>query len=118
MNRKEFGGRGEKVAEDYLKANGFKIVKRNFRCKMGEIDLIVKKGGELYFVEVKTRRDTRFGDPLESITLNKQRQIIKIAKYFLINRKNIGPCHFSALGIILDGDGEDSIKFIPDAFHL
>lgn len=115
MNRKSFGSRGEDIAADYLKAKGFKIIKRNFSCKMGEIDIIAEKLGELYFVEVKTRKNRYFGDPLESVTLRKQGQIFKIASYFLMTQRESLPCHFSAIGIILSDEGEE-INFIADAF--
>lgn len=117
MNRKEFGNEGERVAEAYLKANGFKIVERNFRCRIGEIDIIARKGGDLYFVEVKARRGDRYGDPLESITLGKQRQLIKIAKYFVMEQKAEARYHLSTLGIRFDPDQTPVIRFIPDAFE-
>ena len=117
MNRKELGNKGEGVAVDYLKANGFKVIERNFRCRMGEIDVVVKKDGELFFVEVKTRSSDQFGDPLEAITYRKQRQVVKIAKLFLLKyEKKEVRCHFSALGIKLTDSISPSIKFIPDAF--
>lgn len=117
MNRFEKGRLGEGVAADYLRANGFKIVKENFRCRLGEIDIIARKGGELFFVEVKARRSERFGSPLESVTLNKQRKIIKISKIFLLRQKREINCHFSVLGIILGDNNLQKINFIADAFE-
>lgn len=116
MNKRELGYQGEAIAVDYLKAYGFKIVERNFRCKLGEIDIIARKRGDIYFVEVKARKGSRFGTPLESITLAKQRQIARIAKFFLLKYKRDCNCHFSAIGIMLDGAGGPEITFLPDAF--
>ena len=66
MNKRAFGAKGENLAADYLKSAGYKIVKMNFRCRLGEIDIIASKSGELYFVEVKTRTSKSHGNPLES----------------------------------------------------
>lgn len=118
MNRKSFGNFGEELAADYLKERGYKIVERNYTCQLGEIDIIAKKGGGLYFVEVKTRRDEYFGNPLESITLNKQRQLVKISKYYLMKNKFSGQSHYSAIGIIVKPGIEPDIAFIEDAFVL
>jgi putative endonuclease len=117
VKRKELGNIGENIATEHLLALNFKILERNFRCRMGEIDIIAKKGGDLYFVEVKTRRSRKFGSPLESVTLNKQRQIVKIAKYFLMRFKKPVSCHFSTIGIILDEVAGPLVEFLPDAFQ-
>lgn len=116
MERKELGDHGEALAADYLKANGFKIVEKNFRCRLGEIDIIARKGHDLYFVEVRTKSSDEFGDPLETITLKKQRQVAKIASVFLSRKSPNIPCHFSAIGIKLGASGKPTITFIPDAF--
>jgi putative endonuclease len=62
------GKRGEDLAADYLRGAGLSIVERNWRCALGEIDVIARDGGETVFVEVKTRAGVGYGHPLEAIT--------------------------------------------------
>lgn len=73
------GRRGEEIAARYLASRGLAIVERNWRCPQGEIDLIARDGGELVFVEVKTRSSVAFGHPLESITPVKLARLRRLA---------------------------------------
>jgi len=107
---------GEDIAARFLKKRGYRILERNYRCRMGEIDIIAMKGGVLFFVEVKTRRDTHRGHPLESITLRKQRQVIKISEFFLMSYKREVSCRYAVIGVLLDQNGDSRIDFLPDAF--
>jgi putative endonuclease len=81
--RKETGAIGEKLAADYLKKRGYKIIQRNFRCREGEIDIIVQKGECLVFVEVRTKRNAAFGTPEESVTFLKRTKLISLANVYL-----------------------------------
>ena len=81
--RKEVGARGENLAADYLKKRGYKIIQRNFRCREGEIDIIAQKGECLVFVEVRTKKNTAFGTPEESVTLSKREKLISLADSYL-----------------------------------
>jgi len=81
--RKEIGAIGENLATDYLKKHGYKIIQRNFRCREGEIDIIAQKGDCLVFVEVRTKRNTAFGTPEESVTLSKREKLISLANAYL-----------------------------------
>jgi putative endonuclease len=81
--RKEVGAIGEKLAAEYLKKRGYKIVQRNFRCREGEIDIIAQKGEYLVFVEVRTKKNTAFGTPEESVTLWKREKLISLANAYL-----------------------------------
>ena len=76
------GDRGENVAARYLRNKGFKIIMRNFRCELGEIDIIARQGKALVFVEVKTRA---YDDPTpeEQVNAAKQEQIVRAAKFYL-----------------------------------
>lgn len=76
----ELGKRGEKIAAAFLEDAGFEIIGRNWRCPQGEIDLIAREGGELVFVEVKTRSSTAFGHPLEAITVQKLARLRRLAQ--------------------------------------
>lgn len=75
----ELGKRGEKLAADHLIASGFDIVECNWRCPQGEIDLVATEGGELVFVEVKTRSSVAFGHPLEAVTVKKLARLRRLA---------------------------------------
>ncbi|WP_312353675.1 YraN family protein, partial [Aminipila sp.] len=75
------GFQGEEVASNYLKNKGYQVLERNFRCKMGEIDIIACIHKTLVFVEVKTRRNLKFGLPCEAITKNKKVHIKKVAAF-------------------------------------
>ena len=81
--RKEVGAIGEKLAADLLKKRGYKIIQRNFRCREGEIDIIAQKDECLVFVEVRTKKNTAFGTPEESVTLSKREKLIALAETYL-----------------------------------
>ncbi len=73
------GRRGEQVAADYLVGTGMAIIDRNWRCALGEIDLVMRDGGETVFVEVKTRAGLGYGHPLEAITAAKLARLRRLA---------------------------------------
>ncbi|MEB3767927.1 YraN family protein [Acinetobacter sp. MD2] len=79
----QLGQWAEQQALDYLQQRGFELFQRNFHSRFGEIDLILQRGEELIFVEVKARSNTQFGHALEMITSAKQQRMIKTALYFL-----------------------------------
>jgi len=91
LKRKEVGARGEKLAADYLKKHGYKIIQRNFRCREGEIDIIAQQDECLVFVEVRTKRNTAFGTPEESVTLSKREKLISLADAYLQTLRNQPP---------------------------
>jgi putative endonuclease len=80
--KKKLGKEGEKQARKFLKKNGYKIVKKNYVTPFGEVDIIVKKGDVVAFVEVKTRLSDIFGMPAEAVNRAKQHKYILAAKYF------------------------------------
>ena len=83
MVKKELGNLGEQIATEYLEKNKYKIIKRNFYCKQGEIDIIAKDKNDIVFIEVKTRTSNNFGRPSEAVNTIKQKHMYKAAKYFL-----------------------------------
>lgn len=101
MNKREVGKAYEERAEEYLKEQGFRILERNFRVRQGEIDLIGYHKGALVFVEVKYRKDKRKGLPEEAVTAAKQRQISKIAKFYLMLHPVAGrmSCRYDVVAI-------------------
>ncbi len=103
MNTRIVGRRGEDIAAEYLVKNKYKIIERNFNCRYGEIDLIVWDGNAVIFVEVKARKNDKFGLPRESVNLHKQQTIVQCANYWLYLKKQIGtPVRFDVVEI-LDG---------------
>lgn len=82
-NRTGLGRSGERLAGMWLEERGYRIVGRNWRCLYGELDLIAEEGGELVFVEVKTRRGERMGAPEEAITRVKRRRLVVSALAYL-----------------------------------
>ncbi|MDD6920021.1 MAG: YraN family protein [Eubacteriales bacterium] len=88
MNKKHKGNIGEKIASIFLEENGYKIIETNFRCRIGEIDIIAKKGNKLIFTEVKSRTSDQYGLPRESINNKKITTIRKVAAIYL-SSKNI-----------------------------
>ena len=76
------GDRGEDLAEKYLKKKGYIVVERNFRCRLGEIDIVALDGRYLVFVEVKTRRSQSYGLPCEAVNRPKIRHLVRMAAYY------------------------------------
>ena len=111
------GKSGEEVALHYLEKNKYRIIARSFRMFRGEIDIIAYDRKTLVFVEVKTRKSRDFGFPEESVTPNKQRQIIKIAEGFLAknNLQNV-ECRFDVVSVLFRVDKGYSIHHIKNAF--
>jgi putative endonuclease len=118
MEKKELGKKGEEVALRFLKKNGYRILERNYVCKLGEIDIIAKEKDTLAFIEVKTRTSTLFGPPQLAVTLSKQMQLSKAALYFLKEKRleNV-KARFDVVAILLGPVGEE-IDLIKDAFDL
>jgi len=116
--RLSLGSWGEEQAEAYLRRKGLKIVERNLRTPVGEIDIIARQGKTLVFVEVKTRRSLAFGTPQEAVGPVKQRQILRAAQWYLADTGAEGaPARFDVVAILADGD-KPSIEHITDAFGL
>lgn len=101
MSNKIILGRlGEKIAEEFLKKKGYKIVARNFHGRGGEIDIIALNRGQFIFVEVKTRETNDFGAPIEAITPEKIRKIILTSKIYLLkNKKDLENFRLDAISV-------------------
>lgn len=92
------GNRAENLALKYLKRAGLKLVERNFSCRVGELDLIMRDGDYLVFTEVRYRKDLDFGGALESIDQRKQQKLRRAAQTYLQKHKlNDCPCRFDIL---------------------
>jgi len=114
--KKQLGNRGEDIATAYLQKQGYKILNRNFRTKFGEIDIICSQARTIVFVEVKTRIDSKFGSPEESVTRNKQEHIRRTAlAYLQANSKSFQEIRFDVIGIKAKG-GEFEVNHLQAAF--
>ncbi len=81
--RHELGNIGEDVACKYIEKIGYNVLERNFKCRQGEIDIIAKNKNEIVFIEVKTRRNKKYGSGIDAVDLIKQRHIYKSSEYYL-----------------------------------
>lgn len=81
--RHRLGAAGEALAERWYRRHGYKVVDRNWRCRAGELDLVLRRGQTIVFCEVKTRSSRRFGHPLEALTPAKQARIHRLAMQWL-----------------------------------
>ncbi len=99
MNRAETGRAAEAAAAELLRAKGLAIVERNFRAKVGEIDLVAKDKEEIVFVEVRSRASEDFGGAAASVGGAKRRKLIKAAQLWIQARGWGGPCRFDVVAI-------------------
>jgi putative endonuclease len=108
------GSDKERLAAAYLDRQGLTLVARNYRCRGGEIDLVLRDRRNLVFVEVRYRRSSRFGSPAETVTAGKQRRLITAASHFLQRHPTELACRFDVLAITEN----DRIQWIRDAFRV
>ena len=118
MNIGERGKFGEDKAAEYLRNNGYSIIKRNFSCRFGEIDIIAENAGYLVFAEVKLRKNDRYGEAKEFVNYSKQQKIIKTASLFLARYETEKQPRFDVIEIYSpNGDSPPvRINHIEDAF--
>ena len=114
----QYGNKCEKYAADYLITKGYQIVARNFRCGIGEIDIICRKASLMIFIEVKARQNNIYGEPYEAVTKKKQQTIRRVAEYYINSQKTEGfDFRFDVLSVKLIPRGaEATVEHIIDAF--
>jgi putative endonuclease len=109
------GDRAEQIAVDHLKANNYRIVERNFQCKVGEIDIIASHQGELAFVEVRSRHSPTARNPVYTVDRVKQKKIIRAAQVYLSKHdKHDTLARFDVVIVTLGT--EPQVEVIPNAF--
>ncbi|HXH03902.1 MAG TPA: YraN family protein [Candidatus Competibacteraceae bacterium] len=109
------GKQGEELACRYLSARGLRLVQRNYRCGAGELDLIMRDGATLVFVEVRWRAPNRYASAAETITPTKRRRLILAARHYLLRLGADPPCRFDVIAI--DGSDAPALEWIRDAFR-
>ena len=117
--RKALGADGENLAVSFLELKGYQILHRNYRTKLGEIDIIAKDGQYLTFIEVKTRKNLACGSPAQAVTKRKQMQIIAVAEEYLsaFHLHNVA-VRFDVVSIVHISSAEPLPELIQDAFSI
>lgn len=115
-NTKQIGDNAESLALSFLQSKNFKLIEKNFKCKHGEIDLVMLSKSTLVFVEVRYRKHKAFGGGAESVDFRKQQKILKTAEFFLQRhvKYNQYPCRIDIISI---GPAETDIDWIPNGFE-
>ncbi len=112
-NKRALGAAAERIVRNYIEELGMELLEMNFRCRQGEIDLIARDGQIYVFIEVKYRKDTRYGFPQEAVDARKQKRICSAAAYYLY-RHRLGSCtgvRFDVAALL-----GDQLTYIRDAF--
>lgn len=111
------GQAGEVVAKKFLELTQFEILTCNYKCQIGEIDIIARRKNVLHFIEVKTRGSTDYGWPSEAVTPTKQRKLRLLAMYYLSTHPYAGPITFGVVEVLHDAlDRRYQVQLIADAF--
>lgn len=114
--KKDKGDRGEERAAAFLEAQGYRILERNYRCPLGEVDLIARDGATVVFVEVKTRSSSRFGSPQAAVGPGKQKRMTAVALFYLKGRGWLtAPARFDVAAVSLV-DGREAVTLYRNAF--
>lgn len=118
-SRIEQGQLAEQQASEYLNCQGLKLVQRNYRCRSGEIDLIMQSDNTLVFVEVRFRSDSSFGGAAASVDRHKQQKLLVAAQHYLQKHRAFNrPCRFDVVAVLPGKHGELKFEWIKNAFEL
>jgi putative endonuclease len=112
---KALGNKGEDIATEHLKKNGYAILKRNYKTPLGEADIVAREKDTIVFIEVKARSSDAFGQPFEAVNYRKQEKIKRIALYYLKHNRLQAPVRFDVISII-SNNGNAEINHIKEAF--
>jgi len=115
-NNRALGARGEDLAAAHLEQTGLRIVCRNWRCRYGELDLVVRDGPIVAFVEVKTRTGRGFGLPAESVTFAKQARIRRLAGIWLAEQPGWVDVRFDVVSVLLEPERSPVIEHLRAVF--
>jgi putative endonuclease len=116
-DKDDLGRRGEHYAADFLAEAGYRILARNWRCQQGEIDLIVERGGEVVFVEVKTRSSEAFGHPFEAVTVAKLARLRRLAAQWCdAAQPRPARIRIDVVGVIAPNRGETRVEHLEGVF--
>jgi putative endonuclease len=115
---KVLGIKGENLAVKFLKEKGYRIIARNYKTPVGEIDIIAQDGNTVVFIEVKTRADEFFCQPFEAVNKRKRQKLKNVALFYLKRQVMEFPVRFDVLSIFYRENGKKEIEHIKDAFEV
>jgi putative endonuclease len=115
---KALGIEGEDLAVKFLRKIGYKIIAKNYKTQIGEIDIIARDGDTTVFIEVKTRTNDSFGYPFEAVHSGKRRKLKNLALMYLKKQGKELPVRFDVLSILCTENGKKEIDHIKDAFEV
>jgi putative endonuclease len=108
---------GERAAWSVYRSRGYRLVARNWHSRLGELDLVVARGGVIVFVEVKSRSSDRLGGPYEAVTASKQRRLRRLAEAFVAaSRQGADRFRFDVASVSVRGRGPPQVHVFEDAF--
>jgi putative endonuclease len=113
MLKSLLGRQAESDAARFLESRGLKTVARNWRCRFGEIDLVMQDGATLVFVEVRMRRRSDFGGAVASVDASKQRKLLAAARQYLATLRTVPPCRFDVVAL----SGDAHAEWLRNAFE-
>lgn len=114
----ELGAHGERVAAAYLTRAGLRVLDRNWRCREGELDIVARDGSALVFCEVKARRGTGYGLPVEAVTVAKRRRLRLLAQRWLAAHDEHAPeVRFDVVGVLVRRSGPAVVTHLRAAFQ-
>jgi putative endonuclease len=117
--RHQFGQAGEAWAEQFLRAKGYRILERNLRTSLGELDLVAEDSGVLVFVEVKARATDAFGGALLAVDRRKQAKLVKLAAQYMAQRHlSDKPCRFDVVLVQGQPSSHEQIEHLQNAFEV
>ena len=114
-DRRQLGIAAEERAAQFLIAAGLEVLQRNYRCKMGELDLIARHGNTLVIAEVRMRSSAQFGGAAASITWHKRRRIVRATRHLLARHPGLQRCVVRFDAVLIDGN-DHTIEWIRGAF--
>ena len=109
----KLGADAEAMAAAFLEHKGLRVIERNYRCRLGEIDLVAREGATTVFVEVRQRASSAFGGAAASITAAKRQRLLRAARHYLSRLRTLPQCRFDAL--LIEGD-PPRIEWVRNAF--
>jgi putative endonuclease len=117
-DRQAFGELGERIAERWFRRHGWRVVQRRFRNGHRDIDLVVERQGTVAFVEVKARKGLEFGDPVEAVNWNKQKELARSASVWIDRHGRPDESYrFDVVGVLVEGE-RVRIRHVPNAFTV
>lgn len=114
MVQRDSGAKAEQLAAQFLQQRGLKFLQQNYRCRFGEIDLVMQDGDTLVFAEVRLRSRGDFGGAAASINSAKQKKLVRAAQHYLAGLASTPACRFDA--VLLHAQDGGSIEWVKDAF--